>query len=168
MSYDAFTTLLERLWPMITYDIVKALKSCDEPIFPELVLATGLRWLAGGSYADIKNVYEFSRSSYYRLRTTFLDAILGCEALEIRFPETAEELEDVRKRFTAKSSHNVMQGCVGALDGLLARIKCPGVKESEGYPRAYHSGHYNDYGLNVQAICDSRLRFLFFAVAAPG
>jgi hypothetical protein len=29
-------------------------------------------------------------------------------------------------------------------------------------------GHYNVYGLNVQAICDSRLRFLFFAVAAPG
>ena len=61
-----------------------------------------------------------------------------------------------------------MRGCVGAMDGLLAHICCPTAKESDGNPRAYHSGHYNDYGLNVQAICDSRLQFLFFMVTAPG
>jgi hypothetical protein len=62
----------------------------------------------------------------------------------------------------------VRQGCVSAIDGLLARIKCPSVNESNGNPRSYHSSHYHADGLNVQAICDSRLRFLFFAVAKPG
>lgn len=168
MSFDAFYHLLELLRPMITYDVIKSKNSCDKPIFPELVLATGIRWLAGGSYIDIMDVYDYSQSSFYRCRNTFLTAVLTCDALEIKFPETPEELEAVRVRFEAKSSEGVMRGCVGALDGLLARIKCPSVAESNGNPRAYHSGHYNATGLNVQAICDSRLRFLCFAVAKPG
>jgi hypothetical protein len=61
-----------------------------------------------------------------------------------------------------------MRGCVGAIDGLLARIKCPSVNESNGNPRLYHSGHYNANGLNVQAICDFWLCFLFFVVTKPG
>ena len=168
MSYDAFTLLLDLLRPDITCDIIKSLNSCDEPIYPELVLASGLRWLGGGSYLDQKDVYSFSRSSYYRIQDIFLDAVLKCEELDIRFPDTAEELESVRVRFESKSTNRVIQGCVGAIDGLLARINCPSVDECNGNPRAYHSGHYNAYGLNVQAICDSRLRFLFFAVAKPG
>ena len=168
MSLNAFNTLLELLWGYITFDILKSLNSCNDPIYPKLVLTTGLHWLAGGSYLDIKEVYNFSRSSYYWCRDTFLDAVLDCEALAIKFPEMPEEIEQVWARFEAKSSQRVMQGCVGALDGLLARICCPTATESDGNPRAYHSGHYNDYGLNVQAICDSCLRFLFFAVTAPG
>ena len=42
------------------------------------------------------------------------------------------------------------------------------MEESEGNPRSYFSGHYNKHGLNVQAACDSRCRFIFFSIAAPG
>jgi len=168
MSLDAFNTLLELLRIMITPNLFKASNLCDEPIYPEMVMAIGLRWLGGGSHHDLMDAYNLSKSSVYRSRDTFLDAVIACNALEIRFPQTPLELEDVRKRFAAKSTNNVMRGCVGALDGLLARINQPSNAECEGNPRSYHSGHYNDYGLNVQAICDARLRFLFFAVAAPG
>jgi hypothetical protein len=168
MSYNAFNILLELLRPDITCNIVKSMNSCNEPIFPELVLATGLRWLAGGSYLDQKDVYSYSQSSYYRIQDIFIDAVLTCDDLDICFPDFAEDLESVRVRFESKSTNLVFRGCVGAMDGLLVRIKCPTVKESNGNPRAYHSGHYNADGLNVQAICDSRLRFLFFAVAKPG
>ena len=168
MSLEAFTTLLDFLCPMISPNLIKALNSCDEPIYPEMVMAVGLRWLGGGSYSDIKNVYGISKNSVYRLRDIFLDAVLACDALEISFPDTPEELENNRKRFEAKSTNKVMRGCVGAMDGLFATTKQPSIADSKGNPRAYHSGHYNDYGLNVQAICDARLRFLFFAVAAPG
>ena len=95
MSLNAFNTLLELLRGYITFDILKSLNSCDDPIYPELVLATGLCWLAGGSYLDIKEVYNFSRSSYYQCRDTFLDAVLDCEALAIKFPEMPEEIEQV-------------------------------------------------------------------------
>ena len=168
MSVEAFDNLVELLRPMITQDQIKARNSCGEPINPELVVAMGLCWLAGGSYHDIMDTFSVSQSSFYRARDIFLDAVIACDALKIRFPETPSELENVRKRFAAKSTNKVIRGCVGAIDGLLARINQPSTAECEGNPRSYHSGHYNDYGLNVQAICDSRLHFLFFAVASPG
>ncbi len=168
MSYEAFNILLELLWPDITCNIVKSMNSCNEPIFPELVLAPGLWWLAGGSYLDQKDMYSYSQSSYYRIQDIFLAAVLKCDDLDIGFPDVAEDLELVRVRFESKSTNQVLRGCVGVMDGLLVRIKCPSVKESNDNPRAYHSGHYNADGLNVQAICNSWLRFLFFAVAKPG
>jgi hypothetical protein len=131
------------------------MNSCNEPIFPELVLATGLWWLAGGSYLDQKDVYSYSQSSYYRIQDIFLAAVLKCDDLDIGFPDVAEDLELVRVQFESKSTNQVLRGCVGVMDGLLVRIKCPSVKESNDNPRAYHSGHYNADGLNVQAICNS-------------
>ena len=44
----------------------------------------------------------------------------------------------------------------------------PTKKDTSGNQRAYFSGHYNSPGLNCQAICDGRLRFLYFGVVAPG
>ena len=37
-----------------------------------------------------------------------------------------------------------------------------------GNPKAFFSGHYLSYGLNRQALCDACLRFMYFAVIAPG
>jgi hypothetical protein len=55
------------------------------------------------------------------------------------------------------------------MDDMFALVtKQPSLADSNENPRSYHSGHYNDYGVNVQAICDARLHFLFFAVEAPG
>lgn len=68
MSHEAFTSLLNFLHPMITPNLIKALNSCEEAIYPEMVMAVGLRWLSGGSYIDIKNVYGISKSTVYRLR----------------------------------------------------------------------------------------------------
>jgi hypothetical protein len=160
MSLEAFTTLVDLLRPMITPNIIKSLNSCPDPTYPEMVVAVGIRWLAGGSYLDLKTSFGISRSSVFRLRDMFVDAI--------RFPDTPEEIEKVRGQFEAKSTNRVMRGCVGAMDGMFAKIKQPFRADSNGNPRSFHSGHYNDYGLNVQAICDARLRFLNFAVAAPG
>lgn len=97
MSVEAFDNLVELLRPMITQDQIKARNSCGEPINPELVVAMGLRWLAGGSYHDIMDTFSVSQSSFYRARDIFLDAVIACDALKIRFPETPSELENVRK-----------------------------------------------------------------------
>ena len=37
-----------------------------------------------------------------------------------------------------------------------------------GNVKAYFSGHYQCYGINVQGICDSKCRFIYLASAAPG
>ena len=60
-----------------------------------------------------------------------------------------------------------MSGCVGAIDDLLVQIIAPRRTEV-GNVRAYYSGHYETFGLNCQAACDVGLKFVYFAVVAPG
>jgi len=168
MSYQAFEKLLAILRPMITVDAAKSNNSCPNAsshIYPELIMHIGLRWLAGGSYIDILDSSGVSDASFYRCRDMFMDAVLASDELDIALPASTEQVREAALRFKSKSSHGVMQGCVGCLDGILIEIKMPvGVTNQ----RAYFSGHYNCYGLNVQAVCDERLRFIYIAVAGPG
>jgi len=41
-------------------------------------------------------------------------------------------------------------------------------KSETGNVNAYSSGHYQTYGINVQAACDHQCRFIYDALAAPG
>jgi hypothetical protein len=81
MSLEAFNQLLELLRPSITVDVVKSnassgLYSSNQPIYPELILGIGLRWLAGGNLIEICHVYGVSYPSVYASITkTFLDAV---------------------------------------------------------------------------------------------
>ena len=54
-----------------------------------------------------------------------------------------------------------------AFDGYLLKIYTP-TRAAAGNVRSYFSGHYQCYGMNVQAVCDSKCRFIFFGVASPG
>ena len=57
--------------------------------------------------------------------------------------------------------------CVGAVDGYLMAINVPSRSEV-GNVRSYFSGHYQKYGLNIQAVCDSSCMFTYFVVSGPG
>jgi hypothetical protein len=57
-------------------------------------------------------------------------------------------------QFQEISSNSVISGCPGAIDGLLAVVKCPSMKDRDNNPCSYYSGHYCCHGLNIQAICD--------------
>ena len=50
---------------------------------------------------------------------------------------------------------------------MLLPIRTPSSKET-GNVTAFFSGHYAEYGINVQAACDSYCRFVYVSVAAPG
>jgi hypothetical protein len=168
MSKESFDKLVDHLRPDIEVDIVKARNRCNQEIYPEIVVAICIRYLCGGSYDDISNCYGVSIGGYYYSRNKFLNSILRCEALAITMPATENEWEDIRKRFEAKSTEGIMRGTIGAIDGFFQPTKCPTLKECERNPRVYFSGHYVSYGVNCQAICDSRLRFMYFGVIAPG
>ena len=56
----------------------------------------------------------------------------------------------------------------GRFTGIYCLIVLASAKDCDGNQQAYYSGHYQHHGLNVQAICDAHLRFLFFAVTGPG
>ena len=172
MTAAAFDALVDIVRPVVQVDVRMSMVSTplsDSTIFPELVVAAGLRWVAGGSYHDISSYLGISDSSFYRCRDKFLDAVLQSDdpRLSIIWPNTHEECEKIAADFEKKSTHGVIKFCVGALDGLLIQIGRPTLKESDN-PDSYFSGHYQMFGLNCQGVCDSHYRFTFFAVAAPG
>ncbi len=78
MNLETFNKLLEILRPKITVDYIKSMNStpnASEPIYPELVMHVGIRWLAGGVYHDIEDS-GVSRDSVYRCRDMFIKALL--------------------------------------------------------------------------------------------
>jgi hypothetical protein len=168
MPLEHFDALVLLLGKDVSPDVTQSKRHNDAPIYPEIFVGVGIRYLAGGSYDDIMNTYGLSKSGFYYARNRFINAVLRCPSLDIKLPTQAEEWEKIRKGFLSKSSYNVITGCLGAIDGFFQPTICPTLRESEGFPRAYYSGHYQSTGLNCQAICDSKLRFLFFAVIAPG
>jgi len=50
---------------------------------------------------------------------------------------------------------------------FMLTIKVPSKGET-GNVKAYFSGHNQTYGINVQAACDHKCRFVYAALAAPG
>ena len=168
MSLKDFNFLVRLLQKYIKPNWDMSSRRCDHPIIAEVVVAVGLRYLSGGTYDDIMNVYGMSKTGLYKSRNKFLDAVLQCPELAIKLPSTPEQWERIRIGFARKSTNGIMRGCVGAIDGFLQPVTTPRLKECNNNPRAYFSGHYNTTGLNCQGLCDSHLRFLHFSVIAPG
>jgi hypothetical protein len=168
MAYETFMKLVQILSPSLEQNDRKSINSCGQPaITPEHILGLTIRWLSGSSFHDIRDAGNFSRPTFFRLLRKCLFAIINCRKLQIRLPETLEELETIRKGFEEKSTDGVMSGCVGALDGYLHLIRTPSRKESSNV-RQYFSGHYQRMGLNVQAMVDSKLRFMYVAILKGG
>ena len=89
MSETAFNELVELLRPALQRVVYNS--RSKEPIFVELIVAIGLRWLAGGSYQEIEDVFGVSTTEAYRSRNKFIDALLNCDQLQIRLPTTVTE-----------------------------------------------------------------------------
>ena len=69
MSFQVLTALVDMLYQYITHDYLKHGYFCtQQPVHAEITVAIGLRWLAGGSYLDLKNVYCCSISTVYKHR----------------------------------------------------------------------------------------------------
>lgn len=172
MSLESFTKLVDLLCNDISVDSEQSRRSTGgaEPIIPEVVVACGLRYCAGGSYIDLASSYKISEPSVFRSIDTFLAAVRDCPELDFVFPslDDAASIDKLRKGFEAKSYHGIMRGCVGAIDGMFQQTIRPSPTCAHGNVRSYFSGHYNKFGLNVQAICDPYLRFTFFGVLKPG
>ena len=167
MSIEAFNILVDILRPGIAVNYKMSMVStpdASDRIYPELIVAVGIRWLAGGSYHDIRKYIGISKTSFYRARDMFLDAVLNSndDRLSFHFPQTEEECSQ-----TEKSLHRVIWHCIGAVDGILLEIRRPSLWESDD-PETFFSGHYVCFGFNCQAVCDVHMRFIFFAIAAPG
>ena len=154
MTKTSFNTLVNLL--DITVDEQQSMRSTKgiEPITKEIVVACGLRFLGAEQYKSIADAFHMSDSSARRVVRMFIEAVNACDQLEISLP-THNELEEVAIGFTAVSSaDNAFHGVVGAVDGFLCSRIQPNTIEVSN-PADYFSYHYQMYGVNVQAVCDS-------------
>ena len=60
-----------------------------EPIFIEIIMGIGMRFLRGGKMNDIRRIYNVSKTEAYRCRNNFIAAILLSPELDIKFPTSA-------------------------------------------------------------------------------
>jgi hypothetical protein len=169
MQHASFERLCRLIEPFISIDErMSGLRTGGKsPITIEIILHCLLRWLGGGSYLDIRISAGISVASFYMCIHAPMKAILLCEELSIHFPTTSKELQIAADNYKALSTNGVIDGCVACVDGLLLRIQTPSASEN-GNLKAFFSGHYQAYGINVQAACDSRCRFVSVCIAAPG
>lgn len=168
MKEPTFNYLVQNLRCKITCNEVQSIRSTrgNDPITPEMTVGAGLRFLGGSLVKDIADLYGMSDSSVHRIVGLFLFAVNMHEEFKIDVPRTPPELRSTAAAFQSISgAFEIYDGCVGAIDGWLCCINAPRGVSSQA---EYHSGHYHRYGLNIQAVCDSQLRFIYFSVAAKG
>jgi hypothetical protein len=61
----------------------------------------------------------------------------------------------------ASAQAGFIDGCIACVDRILLKIQTPRAAEV-GNVKAFSSGHYQTYGMNVQAACDSNLQVCQF------
>ena len=75
-----------------------------------------------GVCLDIKDNYGVSVSSFYESIHMVVDAINTADVLALKFPTSFADLKKNADEFGSKGP---LYGCVGCLDGLAIRIRCP-------------------------------------------
>ncbi len=168
MAYDSFNKLLI----LIRSDLQVNNKMAGlrgGAILPEICLFVCLRFLAGGSYLDIKFFTGISVPSFYQIVWKTIWAINknSSEILSIKFPATIDDARDAALGFQTISQQGCIWNCVAVLDGYHLQIQTPSKTEAKNV-KSFFSGHYQTYGINIQAACDHNCRFSFVGVAGPG
>ena len=165
--------LVNQIRDAITVNFLKSHQSTggNDPIYPEIVAAVGLRFLGpGDSIAVLADLYGMSISSCKRCINMFLNAIdynTDCVEMRVELPDPSDHsaLRNLAQAWSSVSTaFDLFNYNLGCLDGWLPFTEAPDVPNAADY----FSGHYQSYGLNVQALCNPDLLFLSVAVAAPG
>ncbi|ETP34447.1 hypothetical protein F442_17237 [Phytophthora nicotianae P10297] len=156
-------------WNAHSSDEIKSTnRTGTDQLQPENMLQMTLSWLAGGNYMTIRGLAGMSPSGIYGCMHAVMDAMCHCPELRIHSPtESQERIHDLAESFTYISKDGVLTGCVGCIDGWLCHIRAPSPYEVPD-EAAFFSGHYQKFGVNVQAICDAFSRFTGYCMNFPG
>jgi hypothetical protein len=87
--------------------------------------------------------------------------------MRIELPRGEDALRDLAQWWldVLTCPEGLYWGHIGAIDGGFPLTVIPhGVSNQANY----YSRHYQAYGLNIQAMCDPDLVFMYVAVAGPG
>jgi hypothetical protein len=135
----------------------------------EIKVAIALRMLAGSSYLDLLLVYCIGRTQIYYAFHQVIDWINVSLKFKLHPMLDCKDVGSLQATAAgfARFSNDQLDGIIGAIDGIAIRIQCP--SESDNVP---DPGNYfcrkQFYALNVQAIVDSKKRFLWVSTSHQG
>ncbi|CAM9469835.1 unnamed protein product, partial [Chrysoparadoxa australica] len=169
MSLDSFHDLLDIVRPDITPSEVGMAGVNRGGIVPaHQRLSLTLGWLRGSiNYSQVAAKYGIGLTTAYDILWQVIQALKRAPQLSLKLPSTEAEYAALARGFKARSSNGVMDKCIGAVDGMLVRIRVPTLKDTPT-PVRYYSGHKKFCGINLQAICDHNCRFLGMDMREPG
>lgn len=148
MGFDDFNTLVRLLRPALERNKeMGCLRNGTVPV--EFQVALTLRWLAGASMYEGMDGHVLARSTAYQVAHRVIRAVNACNALDCKWPYSDEQVVKAARAFKERSSHGVIDKCVGALDGLFIRVTRP-TRREVAEPNAYYSGHKKAFGMNFQ------------------
>ncbi|XP_067234557.1 putative nuclease HARBI1 [Chanodichthys erythropterus] len=128
----------------------------------EIQVSVFVYWLASAtSYRLVANTFHIPRATVHRIVHRIAKAILGLLDVIVTFPRP-EDLPVIGQGFAALTGSPVFQNAVGSIDGCQVRIKTPS-EDVVCYlnRKLFHS-------INLQAMCDHKMRFLDIFVGYPG
>ena len=172
MDQTSFWTLLDLIEPkMGGKPKRKRGRTPNGDIANSARLAMAIRYFAGGDPLDICVVFGVTKEAVYRSAWIVVDAIHQTKTLNISYPTKHEEQLKVAQEFK-KNSKAQFDNCAGCIDGILIWINKPSSKDLDTKlkcgSKKFFCGRKKKFGLNMQAVCDSRRRFLDVNIGYPG
>jgi len=139
-------------------------------VTPQVRLACALRYMAGGSPYDLLTSFGISHTEVFSSLWFVIDAINNLPEFSMHYPASHEKQKEIAQEFQTKSAAQ-FDCCAGAIDGMLLWIHKPNKREckkSDCASGKFLCGRKHKYGLNLQAVCDARGRFLDMSIVFPG
>ena len=131
----------------------------------EIKVAVYLRILSGASCLDVSDVYGIHELSTYRMFYEVVGWVMKTHSFDYDVNDLGH-LQSISNGFAQFSGH-ALEGCIGAVDGLAMRTRCPSERDGVSDPGNYFC-RKGFHALNVQAVVDSKKRFLFASPSHVG
>ena len=140
-------------------------------ICTEIQLALTLRWLAGGSYLDITEIYSVHDSTFYNIIARVVPAINKVLpewrlVTALKNPQAHHDLDRLAAGFSRRTG-GLLKKVIGAIDGILIPIAAP-TGEDPTNARTYFC-RKGFYCINVQGICNAEYEVIYASIGlCPG
>ena len=173
MRWSTFKQLYFTLKPSLVQVIQpaplkKRKRSPNGPIALPVRLAVCLRFFAGGDAYDIAVMFGISHSSVFTSVDYVIDAINLCDndSMKIEFPSDHNKQLEIANALKKRSDAD-FDCCAGLIDGIIIWTHKPSEEdciETGVSSKKYLCGRKHKFGLNCQAVCDHKKRFMDISI----
>jgi hypothetical protein len=126
--------------------------------------------LAGASYLDLMLSFNISHLMLYDIfheTISWINKSFEFELPRMIKEENTEALQQISLSFSDRSD-GIINGCIGAIDGVAIRIRSPSILQDDVPDPGNYYCRKGFFALNVQAICDSQKRIIWLSSGHKG